>query len=71
MLDCYHKMGSNMSLKLHFLLSHVRFSPENMGTVSDEQSERFHDVAADTSETHYKRKANWFKKLRISNQTIP
>lgn len=47
MLDRYHKMGCNMSLKLHFLHSHLDFFPENMGSVSDEHGERFHqDVAA-------------------------
>lgn len=47
MLDCYHKMGCNMSLKLHFLHSHLDFFPDNMGSVSDEHGERFHqDVAA-------------------------
>lgn len=28
MLDCYYKMGCNMSLKLHFLHSHLSFSPK-------------------------------------------
>ena len=31
-----------MSLKLHFLHSHLKFFPENLGAVSDEQGERFH-----------------------------
>ena len=36
-----------MSLKLHFLHSHLDFFPENMGSVSDEHGERFHqDVVA-------------------------
>lgn len=47
LLDCYYKMGCNMSLKLHFLHSHLDFFPENMGSVSDEHGERFHqDVVA-------------------------
>jgi hypothetical protein len=31
-----------MSLKVHFLDSHLDFFPENFGVVSDEQGERFH-----------------------------
>ncbi|GBN78958.1 hypothetical protein AVEN_85550-1 [Araneus ventricosus] len=35
-------MGCNMSLKIHFLHSHLEFFPENFGSVSDELCERFH-----------------------------
>jgi hypothetical protein len=38
----YKAMGCNMSLKVHFLDSHLDFFPENLGTVSDERGERFH-----------------------------
>jgi hypothetical protein len=31
-----------MSLKIHFLHSHLDFFPENCGEVSDEHGERFH-----------------------------
>ena len=31
-----------MSLKIHFLHSHLDFFPENMSDVSDEHGERFH-----------------------------
>lgn len=31
-----------MSLKVHFLHSHLDFFPENLGDVSDEHGERFH-----------------------------
>ncbi|KDR09212.1 hypothetical protein L798_01096 [Zootermopsis nevadensis] len=31
-----------MSLKIHFLHSHLDFFPGNVGDVSDEQGERFH-----------------------------
>jgi hypothetical protein len=33
---------ANMSLKVHFLDSHLDFFPENLGAVSDEHGERFH-----------------------------
>jgi hypothetical protein len=35
-------MGCNMSLKVYFLGSHLDFFPENLGAVSDEHGERFH-----------------------------
>ena len=35
-------MGCNMSIKLHFLNSHIDYFPENLGAVSEEQGERFH-----------------------------
>jgi hypothetical protein len=31
-----------MSLKIHFLESHLDFFPENIGRVGDEHGERFH-----------------------------
>ena len=39
-VDSYKGMGCNMSLKVHFLESHLNFSPANLGEVSDEQGER-------------------------------
>ena len=35
-------LGANMSIKVHFLQSHLDRFPENCGDVSDEQGERFH-----------------------------
>ena len=46
-----------MSLKLHFLHSLLEFFPKNIGAVSDEHGERFHqDIAL--VQTHYKGKSN-------------
>ncbi|KAL4125789.1 hypothetical protein QTP88_010029 [Uroleucon formosanum] len=42
LLNAYNKLGCRMSLKIHFLHSHLDFFPENLGVVSDEQGERFH-----------------------------
>jgi len=39
MLSFYHKLGCNMSLKIHMLHSHLDFFPDNCGIVSDEQGE--------------------------------
>ena len=45
-----------MSLKLHFLLSHLDFFYENMGAVSDEHGERFHQ---DISQIGKKYSGKW------------
>ncbi len=42
LLDTFHKMACRMSLKIHFLHSHLDFFPKHLGAVSDEQGERFH-----------------------------
>ena len=42
LLTSYQTMGCNISLKIHFLESHLDFFPENLGEVSDEHGERFH-----------------------------
>jgi hypothetical protein len=41
-LQSHQKLGCNMSLKIHFLHSHLDFSPENCGAVRDEHGECFH-----------------------------
>ena len=42
LLTSYKATGCNMSLKIHFLESHLDFFPENLDEVSDEHGERFH-----------------------------
>ena len=42
LLKAYSRMGRNMSLKKHFLDSHLDFFPPNCREVSDEHGERFH-----------------------------
>jgi len=47
LLSSYQELGCNMSMKIHFLSSHLDFFLENCGSVSDEQGECFHqDIAA-------------------------
>jgi hypothetical protein len=46
LLQSYEAMGCNMSLKIHFLHSHLGFFPQNLGAVSDEHGERFHQGIA-------------------------
>ena len=42
MLKSYEAMWARMSLKMHFLHSHLDFFPENNADVSDELGEQFH-----------------------------
>jgi hypothetical protein len=42
LLRAHKAIGCNMSLKVHFLDSHLDFFPENLGTVSDQHGEIFH-----------------------------
>ena len=55
LLHSYEVLGCKMSLKGHFLASHLHFFHKNLGNVYDEHGERFHqDIAA--VEKRYKRK---------------
>lgn len=42
LISTFRDIGANMSIKMHFLFSHLDRFPENLGDVSDEQGERFH-----------------------------
>ncbi|GBM57141.1 hypothetical protein AVEN_237379-1 [Araneus ventricosus] len=42
MVKCFRVIGCNMSLKLHILDSHLNFFPQNLGAISDEHRELFH-----------------------------
>ena len=41
LLQNHQKLGCNMSLKIHFLISHLDFFSENCSAVSDEHAEHF------------------------------
>lgn len=46
-------LGINMSYKIHFLHAHLNHFPKNLGDLSEEQGERFHqDIKV--METRYK-----------------
>jgi hypothetical protein len=47
MLDKFKLFGCKMSLKLHFLASHLDYFPPNLGAVSEEQSKRLHQNLKD------------------------
>jgi hypothetical protein len=42
MLKNFQALGTRMSIKIHYLFSHLDKFPENLGDVSEEQGERFH-----------------------------
>ena len=42
MLSAFRDLGCKMSIKVHFLFSHLDKFPDNLGAVSDEQGELFH-----------------------------
>ena len=42
LITAYQHLGCRMSLKIHFLHSHLTFFPSNMGALSDEHGQRFH-----------------------------
>ncbi|KYN03872.1 hypothetical protein ALC62_05277 [Cyphomyrmex costatus] len=42
MLQNFQKLGTNMSIKVHYLHMHLDRFPENLGDLSEEQGERFH-----------------------------
>ena len=46
MLDAFRAMGCRMSIKVHYLHSHLDWFPDNLGKMSDEQGERFHQDMA-------------------------
>ena len=41
-LSAFHDLRCKMSIKVHFLFSHLDKFPDNLGAVRDEQTERFH-----------------------------
>ena len=52
LLTSLHQLRANMSIKLHFLHSHLSHFPENIGDLSNEQGEHFHQDISDM-EVHY------------------
>ena len=58
LLQNYKELGCRMSLKIHFLHSHLDFFPSNLGAVSDEHGERFHQELA-TMESRYNGKRSF------------
>ena len=42
LLKNFQKLGARMSVKMHFLRSHLDYFPQNCGDLSEVQGERFH-----------------------------
>ena len=42
LMKSFEKLEARMSIKIHFLQSHLDYFPENCRNYSEEQSERFH-----------------------------
>ena len=42
MLQNFKALGARISIKLHYLFNHLDYFPENLGDVTEEQGERFH-----------------------------
>jgi len=57
-LDRFRLLGCNMSIKVHFLFSHIENFPDNLGDVSDEQGERCHQNIK-IMEDRYKGRWGW------------
>ncbi|GBN08477.1 hypothetical protein AVEN_223985-1 [Araneus ventricosus] len=57
MIKNFKILGCSMSLKVHFLDSHLDYFPENLGAVSEEQGEVFHQDIKEM-ERRYLRKWN-------------
>ena len=57
MLQCYKAIGCRMSIKLHFLHSHLDAFKDNLCDHSEEHGERFHQDAKDM-EKRYMRQCN-------------
>jgi len=53
MLIAFRNLGCHMSIKMHYLFSHMDRFPENLGSMSDEQGERFHQEIMEM-ETRYR-----------------
>ncbi|UYV75638.1 hypothetical protein LAZ67_13000813 [Cordylochernes scorpioides] len=58
-----------MSLKIHFLHSHLDFFPDNLGAVSDEHGERFHQ-AISSMEKRYQEKIEDYTYQQLEKSVV-
>lgn len=56
MMCSFQELGCRMSVKMHFLHSHLDYFPENLGSYSEEHGERFHQ---DISEMESRYQGRW------------
>jgi len=57
LLTLYKAIGCNMSLKIHFLESHLDFFPENLGETSSMLADYCLTLKMDVSDAKYRRKS--------------
>lgn len=60
----FRQLNAKMNVRLHFLHSHLDKFPDDVGDVSDKQSERFHQDIKVTEEWHQGR---WNKRIMADN----
>ncbi len=60
-LSKFQALGCSTSVRIHFLHSHVDFSQNNLGAVSEEHGERFHQ---DIKDKERKYQGRWDKSMR-------
>ena len=60
LLNVHQNMGCNMSLNIYFLHPHLDVFPPNLGAVSDEHGEKFHQ---DISTTEKRCAGKWSQKV--------
>jgi hypothetical protein len=53
MLFYFNRLGCNMSVKVHYMHSHLDCFPEYLSNLSEEQGERFHHQDIKTMEARY------------------
>ena len=72
MLQKFQNLGCNMSLKIHFLFSHLDYFPQNLGAVSEEQGERFHQDIKNMENWYQGRwNGNMMADLKKDNELLP
>lgn len=52
LINAYKDLKCNMSLKLHYLHSHLNCFPDNLGDFSEEHGERFHQEITDMEDRY-------------------
>ena len=55
MLAYFEGLGCHMSLKVHFLHAHLDYFPQNLGDMSVEHDEHFHQVIKNMKTRHQDR----------------
>ena len=56
LLSSFEDIGAKMSIKVHFLHSHLDSFPENLGALSNKQGERFHQDVKEMEERYQGRR---------------